>query len=259
MTQRLSSARRNLRVALPLAALVLLWELVARSGWVSAYLLPGPLAVLATGARLLQSGVLAAHAAASLARIGVGFLISCTAGIALAGAVARFRLVEDLTAAPLALLRMIPPLALTPLLVLWLGIGNATQISIIVLASFFPVFLNALGGFRCVTAQDDELARSLDLPRWAYVVCIAAPAAVPSLVTGVRLGFGYSWRALIAAELIAAGSGLGYLILDAQELQRTDVVMVGILVIDLLGWAMDWAFQRAAAALLGRRFPEVTA
>lgn len=213
-------------------------------------MLPGPLAVLATGARLLQSGVLAAHAAASLARIGVGFLISCVAGIALAGAVARFRLVEDLTAAPLAL---------TPLLVLWLGIGNATQISIIVLASFFPVFLNALGGFRCVTAQDDELARSLDLPRWAYVVCIAAPAAVPSLVTGVRLGFGYSWRALIAAELIAAGSGLGYLILDAQELQRTDVVMVGILVIGLLGWAMDWAFQRAAAALLGRRFPEVAA
>ena len=253
--------RRNLRVALPLAALVLLWELVARSGWVSAYLLPGPLAVLATGARLLQSGVLAAHAAASLARIGVGFLISCTAGIALAGAVAQFRLVEDLTAAPLALalLRMIPPLALTPLLVLWLGIGNATQISIIVLASFFPVFLNALGGFRCVTAQDDELARSLDLPRWAYVACIAAPAAVPSLVTGVRLGFGYSWRALIAAELIAAGSGLGYLILDAQELQRTDVVMAGILVIGLLGWAMDWAFQRAAAALLGRRFPEAAA
>lgn len=102
------------------------------------------------------------------------------------------------------------------------------------------MFLNALGGFHCVTAQDDELARSLDLPRWAYVACIAAPAAVPSLVTGVRLGFGYSWRALIAAELIAAeliaaGSGLGYLILDAQELQRTDVVMVGILVIGLLG------------------------
>lgn len=252
MTRRFSSMRRNLRVALPLAALVLLWELVARSGWVSAYLLPGPLAVLATGARLLQSGVLAAHAAASLARIGVGFLISCTAGIALAGAVAQFRLVEDLTAAPLAL-------ALTPLLVLWLGIGNATQISIIVLASFFPVFLNALGGFHCVTAQDDELARSLDLPRWAYVACIAAPAAVPSLVTGVRLGFGYSWRALIAAELIAAGSGLGYLILDAQELQRTDVVMAGILVIGLPGWAMGWAFQRAAAALLGRRFPEAAA
>ena len=80
---------------------------------------------------------------------------------------------------------------------------------------FFPVFLNALGGFHCVTAQDDELARSLDLPRWAYVACIAALAAVPSLVTGVRLGFGYSWRALIAAELIAAGSGLAYLILDA--------------------------------------------
>ena len=85
------------------------------------------------------------------------------------------------------------------------------------------------------------------------------PAAIPSLVTGLRLAFGYSWRALIGSELIAASSGLGYLIIDAQEVQRTDVVMVGILVIGLIGWTMDWTFHRVVARTLGRRFPEVAA
>jgi len=249
--------QKNLRIFLPLAGIFLLWEMVARSGWVSAYLLPPPFTVATTGMQLFQDGLLFTHAKASLSRIAVGFCISCVAGILLAGAVVRFRFVADLTAAPLALLRMIPPLALTPLLILWLGIGNTTQISIIVLASFFPVFLNAVSGFRHVTAEADELARSLALPRMAYIIYIAVPAAIPSLVTGLRLGFGYSWRALIGSELIAASSGLGYLIIDAQELQRTDVVIVGILVIGLLGWCMDWLFQCLASTLLGRRFPEV--
>lgn len=248
---------RRWRVALPLLGLVLAWEVVARSARVSAYLLPSPLDVSATGLHLLRDGQLWHHTQASLSRIAVGFAISCTVGIALAGAVARYRWLEELTAAPLALLRMIPPLALTPLLILWLGIGNATQVCIIILSSFFPVFLNTLTGFRQVTPQTHELARSLDLPRLTYVTHIALPAAVPALVTGLRLGFGYSWRALVGSELIAASSGLGYLILDAQELQRTDVVLVGILVIGLVGWGMDAMFHRTVATSLGRRFPEV--
>lgn len=250
---------RRWRVALPLLGLLLAWELVAASGWVSAYLLPRPLDVGATGLRLLRDGQLWNHTQASLGRIAVGFAISCVVGVALAGAVARFRWLEELTAAPLALLRMIPPLALTPLLILWLGIGNATQVSIIILSSFFPVFLNAVAGFRQVPPEVDELARSLGLPRLTYVTRIALPTATPSLVAGLRLGFGYSWRALVGSELIAASSGLGYLIIDAQEMQRTDVVMVGILVIGLLGWGMDWLFQRMVSTTLGRRFPEVAA
>ncbi|MDO4796052.1 MAG: ABC transporter permease [Brachymonas sp.] len=251
--------RKTLRIAWPMLAMLLLWEAIARSGWVSAYLLPKPLTVAATAWQLFQEGVLLTHTKASLTRIAIGFFISCSTGILLAGATVRFRWLADSTTAVLGLLRMIPPLALTPLLILWLGIGNATQISIIVLASFFPVFLNAASGFRHITPELDELARSLALPRMRYVSHIALPAAVPALVTGLRLGFGYSWRALIGAELIAASSGLGYLILDAQELQRTDVVIVGILVIGLLGWGMDWLFQRTATLFLGRRFPEVAA
>ena len=247
------------RIVAPLVGIVVLWEFLARTGWISAYLLPRPQTVWQTFLQLLTDGSLLQHTTASLSRIAVGFFASCLAGIVLAGAVARYRTVEELTVAPLALLRMIPPLALTPLLILWLGIGNPTQISIIILASFFPVFLNALNGFRHVTAEADELARSLGLGRWTYVSRIAVPAAIPSLVTGLRLAFGYSWRALIGSELIAASSGLGYLIIDAQELQRTDVVMVGILVIGLIGWTMDWTFHRIVARTLGRRFPEVAA
>lgn len=247
------------RVVAPLVGIVVFWEILARTGWISAYLLPRPQTVWQTFVQLLADGSLLKHMTASLSRIAIGFFASCLAGIALAGAVARYRAVEELTAAPLALLRMIPPLALTPLLILWLGIGNPTQISIILLASFFPVFLNALNGFRHVSAHADELASSLGVSRWTYVSRFAIPAAVPSLVTGLRLAFGYSWRALIGSELIAASSGLGYLIIDAQELQRTDVVMVGIMVIGLIGWAMDWAFQGLVARSLGRRFPEVAA
>lgn len=254
-----AAARRWLRVCLTPMLILAGWHALAASGWVSRYLLPAPLDVWRTGLGLLADGSLVRHAGASLSRIFAGFLITCAAGVALAGGVARFRALSDLLAAPLALLRMIPPLALTPLLILWLGIGNATQISIIILASFFPVFLNALDGFHRVTAEQDELARSLALPLSSRVWWLVLPAAVPSIVTGVRLGFGYSWRALIGSELIAASSGLGYLIIDAQEMQRTDVVMVGILVIGLIGWLMDMGFKRAVTRLLGRRFPEVAA
>lgn len=251
--------RRCWRIGTSLAAIALLWEALAQSEWISPYLLPRPRAVWDTFLQLLADGSLAGHITASLSRIALGFFISSAAAIMLAGTVARYRIVEELTAAPLALLRMIPPLALTPLLILWLGIGNPTQISIIILASFFPVFLNALNGFRHVTAETDELARSLRLPRRIYVSHIAVPAAIPSLVTGLRLSFGYSWRALIGSELIAASSGLGYMIIDAQELQRTDVVIVGILIIGLAGWIIDWIFHRTVATTLGRRFPEVAA
>ena len=104
-----------------------------------------------------------------------------------------------------------------------------------------------------------ELAASLALSRVRMVLFFLIPAAIPSLVTGLRLSFGYSWRALIAAELIAASSGLGYMIMDAEQMQRADEVIVGILVIGVLGWLFDAAFSFLVSALLSRRFPELGA
>lgn len=248
-------ARRLLTPLLLLAY----WQILAGSGFVSNYLLPKPITVLNTGIAMWQSGVLSEHVHASISRIVVGFSLSCLAGLASAGLVTRFVLVDELLAAPLALLRMIPPLAMTPLLILWLGIGGATQITIIVMASFFPIFLNARDGLCRVGDSHRELARSLDLPTLAYVTHIVVPCAVPSIITGFRLAFGYSWRALIGAELIAATSGLGYLVMNAQEMLRTDEVFVGILTIGVIGWILDTLFIRGSTRLLGRRFPEIAA
>ncbi|MDR2452278.1 MAG: ABC transporter permease [Candidatus Accumulibacter sp.] len=238
---------------------LLFWQALADSGWVSAYLLPAPLTVLDTFFRLYASGKLTLHVHSSLFRVFWGFTASCLIAFLLALLVCRFRPLEELLTAPLALLRMIPPLAMVPLLILWLGIGHATQITIIVLASFFPIFLNSCAGLRRVTAAQRELANSLHLGWRRYYRYVLLPAATPSIVTGVRLAFGYSWRALIGAELIAASSGLGYLIIDAQGMQRTDEVIVGILTIGLIGWLLDQLFSWAVVRTLGRRFAELRA
>ncbi|MDR0577778.1 MAG: ABC transporter permease [Candidatus Accumulibacter sp.] len=248
---------RYLRPLLTPLLLLLYWQILAGSGLISAYLLPPPATVFRSAVEMWHSGALPAHITTSLGRVFEGFLLSCGLGMLLAGLAARFFWLEQLLSAPLALFRMIPPLAMTPLLILWLGIGEATQLSIIVLASVFPIFLNTRDGLRRVAPEHRELAASLDLSPVRYLLAIVIPSAIPSAVTGIRLAFGYSWRALIGAELIAAASGLGYLIIDAQEMMRTDAVMVGILTIGLIGWLLDALFYRALAEGLARRFPEV--
>ena len=249
---------RYFRPLLTPLLVVVYWQLLASSGVISAYLLPPPLAVFHSAVAMWRSGELPLHIATSLKRVFEGFFISCTFGMLLAGLAARFSWLEQLLSAPLALFRMIPPLAMTPLLILWLGIGEATQLSIIVLASIFPVFLNTRDGLRRVSPEHCELAVALNLSSVRCLFFIVIPGAVPSTFTGVRLAFGYSWRALIGAELIAAASGLGYLIVDSQEMMRTDAVMVGILTIGLIGWLLDTLFYQVMARGLARRFPEVT-
>lgn len=246
-----------LRSLLTPALVLLYWQLAAGSGLISNYLLPKPLTVAHSAVAMWHAGVLSEHITASMIRIVLGFSCSSVAGFLFAGIVARFSLLNELLAAPLGLLRMIPPLAMTPLLILWLGIGTATQLTIIILASFFPIFLNARDGFARVAEGHRELARSLNLSSWMYLSRIVVPSATPSVITGLRLAFGYSWRALIGAELIAAASGLGYMVMNAQEMLRTDEVFVGILTIGVIGWILDTLFIRGINRLLGRRFPEI--
>ncbi len=246
-----------LRALIAPALILLCWQTAATSGLASPYLLPAPVSVLRTAVEMLDSGLLLRHTAASLNRVVQGFFLSVTLGCALAYLLSALPRLEKALDPLLSFLRMTPPLATIPLLILWLGIGEATQLAIIVLASFFPVFLNARAGFARLDAPFRELAVSLDLSRLDYARYFVWPAAFPSIVTGVRLSFGYSWRALIAAELIAAGSGLGYMISDAEQMQRVDRVMVGIFVIGLIGWTLDALFRKAVVRLASRRFPEV--
>jgi ABC-type nitrate/sulfonate/bicarbonate transport system permease component len=145
------------------------------------------------------------------------------------------------------LLRAIPPLAMIPLLILWFGIGEASKLAVIVLATFFPVFLSALGGFDSIDDRWRELADSLELPFFRRLRCVLVPAALPQIITGLRLGFGYAWRALLGAELFSSSAGLGYLITDAEEMARVDTVYVGILVIGCLGLFFDTLLRALAS------------
>ena len=201
-------------------ALFALWWLASAFAWVNPYLLPRPEAVYQAFIELLKDGTLFEHIGASLGRAFGGYIAAALLALPMGYFFAKYETLHIQSRLILESLRMIPPLSLIPLLILWLGIGEVAKLTIVLLASFFPIYLNAYSGFKQLDYRYGELAKTLNLST-----------------------FGYSWRALVSAELIAASSGLGYLISDASEMARTDQVFVGILMIAILGIIGDVLFQ----------------
>lgn len=234
-------------LVLPLL-LVSIWALV--SIYLPAFLLPSPKAVALSFVQLWQEGAVQKHIYASGCRVFFGFCIAAFMAMPLAYLNYSSENSERATRLLLEALRFIPPLSLIPLLILWLGIGEASKVTIVVLACFFPIYINTLEGFKQIGKPYKELAHILKLTRSERFVHLELPGATPSILAGLRIGFGYSWRALVGAELIAASSGLGYLIGDASEISRTDQVFVGIICIAVLGIVIDQLFQIQIARML---------
>lgn len=233
----------------PVALIFGAWWFASHTRLVSPFLLPPPETVALSFVALTVDGTLWRHALVSLGRVVLGFGLSAALALPLAIVFALLPRLRDALEPPLEFLRQIPPLAMVPLLILWLGIGEAQKIGIIVLACFFPIFLGALSGLAQSDTRLIEVGRVCGLSRMEIVRRIVLPDAAASIVTGLRIGLGYSWRALVGAELIAASAGLGYLIVDAQNLARTDIVLVGVVVIGALGLAAE-----GLARLAVRRF-----
>lgn len=175
-----------------------------------------------------------------------GFLVSCILALPLGIALGLNRGLARLFFPLFEFLRHVPPLAVLPLLILWLGIGETSKSAVIVMAAFFPIFLNTLDGVRHCDSGLAEVGQTLGLHKRQILRRIILPAALPSIFTGLRLGLGYSWRALIGAELIAAAAGLGYMIHDAESLSRSDVIVVGVLALGCIGALSDYLFFRLA-------------
>ena len=235
---------------LPVLGLIILWQAASSLGWANPYLLPPPTKVARAAYLAAQSGELGRHVAASGLRVALGFSLAVVLALPLA-VLSSFA--PRLSAAfdPLmTFLRNIPPLALVPVLILWFGIGEPSKLALIVLSSFFPVLMGTATGLSSVDPKLIEMGRSLGFSRVRILAEVMLPESVPSLVTGLRLGLGYSWRALVGAEMVAASSGLGYWILDAEEMARIDEVFAGIFVIGLLGILIDRAAYLAATRLL---------
>jgi sulfonate transport system permease protein len=224
--------------ALP-ALLVLGWQVAAQAGWLSSRILPEPWAVLKAFWSLAVSGELWSHLRTSLWRAGAGFAIGAGFGLLLGLLTGSSRRAETLLDTTLQMIRNIPALALIPLVILWFGIDETAKLFLLAVGVFFPVYLNTFHGIRSADQGLIEMARSYGLHGWALHRDVILPAALPSILVGIRFSLGLVWVLLIVAETISAQSGIGYMTMNAREFLQTDVVLVGILLYALLGKAAD--------------------
>ena len=222
---------------------LLAWELASQRGWVSPQLLPPLEAVGGAFLSLFSSGDLVRHLGISLLRVILGFSLATLVGVSLGMAMGWFRRWRGFFDPLVEILRPIPPMAWIPLAILWMGIGEASKIYIIFYGAFFPIVINTTLGVKSIDENLLKMARSMNLKGWLLFKEVIFPGSLPAVVTGLRIGLGVGWMCLVAAELIAAESGVGYLIEESKELLRTDRVVLGMLLIGALGILSDWGVR----------------
>ncbi|WP_193727229.1 ABC transporter permease [Burkholderia sp. BE17] len=238
-------------LALPFAALALL-EYGVRHGWLPNHLVPAPSEILDTLARMGITRV-ARHIGASTLRVAAGFAAGAGLALFVGAAMGLSRRIDALLEPTFQALRAIPSLAWVPVLLLWLGIDEAPKITLIAIGAFFPVHLAVVAGIRDVDRKLVELGEVYRLGPVALFRRILLPAALPQIVTGLRTGLSLAWMFMVAAELIAATRGLGFLLSDGRETGRPDLVFGAILLLALLGKLTDGAMRRIESHWLGWR------
>ncbi|MDT8903204.1 ABC transporter permease [Anaeroselena agilis] len=226
------------------------WEAVCRSGLVSALFLPAPSAILTTGWDMLASGELAANTAASLWRICAGFILGSAAGLLVGLAVGFSRLAEAVGNPVIYALYPIPKLALLPLIILWLGIGEVSKITIISLGVFFPVVINTYSGVKNVDPLLLKVAVSFKATRFSIIRKVVLPGALPVIFAGLKLAAGTALLLLVAAEMIAAKEGIGAMVLHYGDLMLTTKLMVGVLTLSLLGFIFNYGLEWAERKII---------
>lgn len=216
--------------------LILLWEAICRSGLVSQLYLPSPLAIVKASWTMLASGELIASAKASLVRIGMGFFIGSTAGILIGVILGVSKMAEALGNPLIYSIYPVPKIALLPLIILWLGIGEISKVTIISLGVFFPVVINTYSGVRHVDPSLIKVAVCFQTTRLGLIRKVFLPGALPMIFAGLKLAAGTSLLLLVAAEMIAAKEGIGSMILHYGDLMLTTKLMVGVLTLSVLGF-----------------------
>jgi len=244
---------RGYRRFLSPLVLVLLWQAASMAGLIAPRTLAAPSTILVTAWELLVSGELPRHLAVSLGRVASGLAIGVTTGAALALVSGLSRLGEEIVDAPMQMLRTLPFLALVPLFILWFGIGETPKIALVALGSAFPVYLTLFAGIRGVDPKLAEAGRVFGLDRTGLIRHVILPGALPSGLVGLRYALGSAWLSLVIAEQINATSGIGFLINDARDFLRTDVIVVGLLVYALLGLSADALVRTAERRALAWR------
>jgi sulfonate transport system permease protein len=241
--------RPALGLVLPVAAAAI-WEFIVWKHWASGRLVPPPSVIFATFWELAQTGELQRHALATSLRVAAGFGIGVAAGT-LAGAITGYSaLIQRLLDPTLQALRAIPSIAWVPLFVLWFGIFEGSKITLIAVGVFFPVYLGVMGAIMSVDRKLVEVGRAFRLSDAAMVRRILLPAVLPAYVLSLRSGLGLGWMFVVAAELLGASEGLGYLLIDGQQLGKPAQIVAAIVAFAIIGKTTDWIISAVAAPFL---------
>jgi taurine transport system permease protein len=249
--QRARRAPRELGLftisSLTVALLLWAWWAVTYFGLIEPLFLPSPQAVAKRGWLVLSQGYMDSslwqHLAASLQRIGLGLLAAVLTAIPLGIAIGRYRIARGIFDPLIEFYRPIPPLAYLPLIVIWCGIGELSKVLLIFLAIFAPIAISTATGVRNVDPSKIRAAQSLGASQAQLIRYVILPSALPEILTGIRIGLGVGWSTLVAAELIAATSGLGFMVQSAAQFLVTDVVILGILVIALIAFSLEMGLR----------------
>jgi ABC-type nitrate/sulfonate/bicarbonate transport system permease component len=225
---------------------VLVWELLSQAGVLPRFKIPPPSDIAAAAKQLFTVGLppgftLPYHAAHSLLRVFCGFGVACAVALPLGILAGRYRWFNAAVDPIVEIVRPIPPLAWLPVAILWFGIGLESAAFIIFIGSFFPILLNTVLGIRLTERVLVEAAQTLGATEWQVIRRVLLPSALPSVVTGMRIGIDIGWMSVVAAEFtgIKSGYGLGYMIMTARDVHKSAAIFAGMIVIGLIGYSID--------------------
>jgi taurine transport system permease protein len=234
--------------------LLALWWIATHFGWIKPLFLPSPEMTL----RALNDAIhghtegqtlLLDHVLASLMRVFAAFFLAVVTAVPIGIAMGTSRWARGIADPLIEFYRPLPPLAYLPLIVIWLGIGEGAKITLIYLACFAPLAMAAKAGVRSVPLEQINAAYALGASRWQITRLVILPAALPEILTGMRIAIGFGWTTLVAAEMVAASVGLGQMVLNASNFLRTDIVVMGIIIIGVLAYLFDGLMRYLEARL----------
>ena len=235
---------------IPIIIIVTIWFIAVRYGNLNTVVLPTPQMVWSTFTSKLVDGSLFGELLVSIIRVLKGYILSAVLGIGIGILVGLSQNFRQLTEIIIQILRPIPPIAWIPLVILWMGIGEGSKVFLIFLGGFFTNLINVSDGIRYADKKLIEVANVLETPRKKIIWQVIIPAALPNIFTGLRVSLGSCWTCVVAAELVASTSGIGYMISNARNYGQMDVVIVGMLAIGVIGKLMDVLLKRIEKKVL---------
>lgn len=221
------------------ALFIILWEIAARNGWIKVSIMSSPSKILERMVNYVQIGRLQKNILISIRRVLAGYIIGSVFGIIIGTVIGIFKGASQYLEFFTGILRPIPIIAWVPVLILWVGIGESTKIIVIAIGTFWPVFLNVMDGLRNVDPKFIEVATMFNKRKLATIIHVTIPAAMPSVMTGLRIASGNALTGVVGAEMFAASSGIGYMVSFGREMNQADVMLGGVFIIGFLGWVLN--------------------